>query len=429
MQYLRLKINNSFTGDTSTQELDSDLILSNGYFSHTTNNNKTIVNENNVRNFLDAENNEKLAENFIQYIQQNTTAAEFKEIFYDDKKLASVFNTFYDNNPEILLNNENSKTVKADIKKNSSLINESNENYYICVKIDWTKKLIEDIDFSEYTKDCVSKNYTYKKKYIEKAFKTTTSIVNYDFVKQSKGKNNIGYVPIEENIVVIPDKIYLDIQKNGSYTFESLSQFEYFFNIGPNPLMGSISGLGMSSQVIPVSNHRPTLNYNFLQQSLIQINGQTTLGNKIIFNTGVSQGSLGDKNVFYYIQFEPYSNVIFGTDFILDVNNPTSQTIDINIPYISSSFTLPFNSIINSSIKPDSKIVLSLRSKRDSNEVVSFLFLKIEEFFELKFYENVNSLKEKDIIMPKVFLNCYVDYNFNDNESEFFENPVNLFNK
>lgn len=429
MQYLKLKINNSFTGSTEIeQETNSDLVLYNNYYSHTTNPNKTIVNENNVRSFLDDENNEKLVNNFVEYIQYNSSPEEFKEIFYNNKKLASVFNSFYDNNPDIFSNNENEKIVKSDIDKNSAKVqkNEIDESYYICFKVDWTKKIIEDVDFSEYTKDCVKKNYTYKKIYTEKKLEKSEYIVNYDYIKLFKDKNNIGFAPIDESIVFIPDDVYLNITKDGLYQFESISQFESFFNIGLNPLTNSLSGLAISTQVIPVSNHHPTLNYNFKQQQLVQINGQTIITNRIEFNTGVPQGTLGDKNAIYYVQFEPYSDVVFGTDFILNTNNPTATRFDIYYPYISNSVTSIFNSSISASINPGAKIILSLRSKRDANEVVSFLILRIEEFFVLNSYTESIVLKEKELTLPKLILNCYVDYNFNDNESEFFENPFGI---
>lgn len=432
MQYLRLKINNSFTGSTvNEQENKSDLVLSNGYFSHTTNPNKTIVNENNVRDFLDNENNEKLATDFVEFIQHNSTSAEFKEIFYDNKKLASVFNSFYDNNPDVFSNGESSKIIEEKIsdKLIDTLQQENDENYYIYFKIDWTKKIIEDIDFNEYTNDCIKKNYNYKKIYIEKKIEIIDFIINYDYVNFLKGKNNIGFAPINESVEVIPDSVYLNITRDGLYQFESLSQFEAFFNIGLNPLINSVTGTAISTQVIPVQNHKPNFNYNFIQQGLVQINGQTTFTNRILFYTGVAQGNLGDKNAIYYVQFEPYSNVNFGQDFILDINNPTSQKLDINIPYISSSAISIFNSSISQSITSGSKIILSLRSARDNNEVVSFLILKVEEFINLENYRETVELKEKDIVLPKLVLNCYVDYNFNDNESEFFENPIGIFTR
>lgn len=432
MQYLKLKINNSFTGSTEIeQEYKSDLVLYNNYYSHTTNPNKTIVNENNVRSFLDDENNEKLVNDFVEYVQYNSSQEEFKEIFYNNKKLASVFNSFYDNNPDIFLNNESEKIVKSDIDKNSikAQKKESDESYYIYLKVDWTKKIIEDVDFSEYTKDCVKKNYNYKKIYTEKKLEKSEHIVNYDYIELFKDKNNIGFAPIDESIVFIPDDVYLNITKDGLYQFESISQFESFFNIGLNPLTNSLTGMAISTQVISVSNHHPTLNYNFIQQGLIQINGQTNITNRIEFNTGVPQGTLGDKNALYYVQFEPYSDVAFGTDFILNTNNPSATKFDIYYPYISNSVTFIFNSSISPSINPGTKIILSLRSKRDANEVVSFLILKIEEFFVFNSYTESVILKEKELTLPKLILNCYVDYNFNDNESEFFENPFGVFTR
>lgn len=71
------------------------LDLSNEYYSYKTQNGGQIVNENNVKNFLDKPENSQLAEDFVDYLQNNTNFIEFKEIFYNNKKLANTFNEYY----------------------------------------------------------------------------------------------------------------------------------------------------------------------------------------------------------------------------------------------------------------------------------------------------------------------------------------------
>lgn len=91
MQKYKIIQNTAFSG--STADINSEasiaqgekLVLSNNYFSYKTSIGGEIVNDNNVRNFLDKSENENLAKNFVNFLQSNTNFTEFKEIFYDNK--------------------------------------------------------------------------------------------------------------------------------------------------------------------------------------------------------------------------------------------------------------------------------------------------------------------------------------------------------
>jgi len=75
----------------STQN-EQQLTLVNNYYVYSKNIGGNVVNNNNVRDFLDKSENSELAKLFVEYLHENTTTAEFREIFYDNKKLSSTFN-------------------------------------------------------------------------------------------------------------------------------------------------------------------------------------------------------------------------------------------------------------------------------------------------------------------------------------------------
>ena len=100
MQRHKLLTNRFFTGSSQNQEV-SDLVYDNDYYHNIQNVRGFVVNENNVRAFLnDSQKNEDIITDFFNYLKSNTTDVgeedKFREVYYDDKKLAEVFNNYFD---------------------------------------------------------------------------------------------------------------------------------------------------------------------------------------------------------------------------------------------------------------------------------------------------------------------------------------------
>lgn len=142
-------INPIFTGET-TQFDKSDLKLNNSYYLNFEGSDDKIVDEYNVRGFLSHEKNQSVVKGFYAYLTGNPTMNEvyhssggnlfkaspsFKEIYYNDDKLASVFNDYYNN------------TVQRGVGTNehyyeNELTNLTDENF------EYASKIIKDNYFS-----------------------------------------------------------------------------------------------------------------------------------------------------------------------------------------------------------------------------------------------------------------------------------------
>lgn len=122
MQKHKILINNSFlTG--ATLIIDSRLVFVNGYQVNAQSIGGGVVNEANVRAFLEDGRNDFIITDFFSYLTANTNSVEFRTIFYSDKKLSDVFNEYY--NTAIL---SGIQTTTAII--NQSLSGSYQTNYY-----------------------------------------------------------------------------------------------------------------------------------------------------------------------------------------------------------------------------------------------------------------------------------------------------------
>ena len=81
---------------TNGSVVNSGLDLENNYYVYTQNLGGGLTNAFNVRAYLNDPQNQLIIDQFIAYIKDATTEAEFLEIFYDDTKLKSVFNKFFE---------------------------------------------------------------------------------------------------------------------------------------------------------------------------------------------------------------------------------------------------------------------------------------------------------------------------------------------
>src|ERR1035437_9411015 len=95
MQKHILLLNRFFTAST-LNVFSPDSVILGGYYGHDTSGlGGGVVNEQNVRNYLNNPDNDFIAHKFVDYLTGSTNSDDFKEIFYSDKKLSNVFNKFY----------------------------------------------------------------------------------------------------------------------------------------------------------------------------------------------------------------------------------------------------------------------------------------------------------------------------------------------
>ena len=134
-QVHQILINRFFTGFTTVVE-ESNLRYNNNYYYNQSGVSDDIVDYSNVRSFLLNENNKNLVSPYYDFLtasplmnsavlyDQNTTlfvpTAAFKEIYYDDEKLADSYNNFY--------NSSLSRGISSNYLQNPDIFNTSVKN-------------------------------------------------------------------------------------------------------------------------------------------------------------------------------------------------------------------------------------------------------------------------------------------------------------
>lgn len=180
-----------FTGQPLIIE-QSDLKLRSGYLVYTSSFGGNLVDEFTVRDFLDNSNNEQLAIEFFNYLQNNFTKPEFNELYYNNLKLSNVLNDYYDKT--VRSNLQPTNTV-ADIQllstsavtyENTNFLNYNNrsndlitavigyntgDSYYVNVSISKTFSILENQNYDKYRKDSIgqliTKEETEKFRYVD----------------------------------------------------------------------------------------------------------------------------------------------------------------------------------------------------------------------------------------------------------------------
>lgn len=125
MQSHKILINQFYakTGQTAV----SELVLDNDYYAYDLEvNGGGVVNEFNVRAFLNDSRNEQIINDFFSYLTGSTSIYEFREIYYSDKKLSSVFNQYYN------------QSVLSGLSVTTSVINENLVNTIPTIIYDFT---------------------------------------------------------------------------------------------------------------------------------------------------------------------------------------------------------------------------------------------------------------------------------------------------
>lgn len=157
-----------------TPSVSSNLVSFNGYLAYSDSVGGGVVNELNVREFLDAPANENITTSFFNFLQSNTIPSEFNAIFYNAPKLAETFNDYYnkiigtgekpsrnDITAELTGSSAHtfssvdfiSDTTRSGRKTSILTFINSGSSYYLPVMINLKIGRVETDDFSKFHKD------------------------------------------------------------------------------------------------------------------------------------------------------------------------------------------------------------------------------------------------------------------------------------
>jgi hypothetical protein len=216
------------------------------YFSYNTQIGVSLVNDLNVKAFLDKPENEKIAVEFVNYLKNLLNIDEFRDLFYDNKKLAEFFNQYYnkyinysnqglDDSTEnsnidlvetkeslfnadekylktnsltnyytnsVQLNGIPSPNSYTDITKDTDYKNFSgdNENYYVNITINKKSSLLFPDDFSSYFVDKCDGSKNYRKITYKSEYTLIPEYGNLDELLQIQQTNGNSFGPSESSI-------------------------------------------------------------------------------------------------------------------------------------------------------------------------------------------------------------------------------------
>ena len=87
---VKILLNNKFSGSTEAKN-SNNFVLLNGQYVHVQYLGGGVVDQHNVRTFLNDENNALIINNFVSYIQQTYSNEESQTILYDDIMFLMIF--------------------------------------------------------------------------------------------------------------------------------------------------------------------------------------------------------------------------------------------------------------------------------------------------------------------------------------------------
>ncbi len=482
MQIVKILYNPEFSATTSTVNVDSEvfekaganLILHNDYYVYGTEIGQNLANDNNVKDFLNDEKNIDISMKFVDYLKNSTQLHEFKEIFYNNKKLSAVFNEYYKENYVSNQHGNPNKVIQSALVnttgvtvQNSSFDQNNNvrlnqhsyvldensvdQNYFIKVFINQDRKLIDRSDYSEYFKDCYNNKYVYTKySWINKVNATTVN-GNLTYINNHSGPN-FGTVDILNsnpfNNISPSLNVALVSGGRGSgnnglpreFIFGTFSEFKTYFQYNPTEFTTQFPGFYITQNVILITNNlniNTGYNYNYngygSNQTTYQFSAKFKNNpmikwdgtNDQIIPIRIELNNPAVSTIKYFIHAEPFSPATFGTDFFIDQTDPS-------LPYYTAEFapgydSHEFNIIVKSNFTQEESIVLSLRNH--TGQTIGYTIIKNEETIPITNYVDESYILIEDQDRIQLMLNCYVDNNFNDNESyPWYNHNVTIIN-
>jgi hypothetical protein len=380
------------TGETPVFE--SDLVSLNGYLVHSETIGGGLVNDLDVRDFLDNPDNEALATDFFNFLKNNTTTEEFKAIFYDSQKLANSLNDFY------------ARTVNAGVRPSTkeismqltgstahtfssvdfisdksrsnrkttvmSFIN-TGHSYYIPVFIDTQFDRVETSDFDKYHQDCFGDEQNITETLYKNFLKSETVLVSNPENEIEEYKSFVGPTTGRDGTVAFKFKANKHVVKT-------------------NEVAGQA----------PVS---------------------------LVFQSPVPSAQT------IYMLVSTASTATFGIDF--DLNNPSfpnKQYKKFDLKVGDTGLTTSVRIFDSFKLKAQSKITLFLSTavvgepRGGSVPVImipdsrTFDIINVQPLLSKNVLKNLNEVEVKRAKRSQKLLQCFVDKDFNDNETEFWRN-------
>lgn len=377
----------------TTTIVESNLVSVNGYLAYSETVGGEVVNDLNVRDFLNNPSNEDIATDFFNFLQANSTTEEFKAIFYNAQKLANTFNGFYNKTIRTGLE-PNRRDVSTQLtgstahtfssvdfltptdrsERKTSVISFFNtgHSYYLPVFIDIQFDRVETSDFDRFHQD------TFGSKQVKK--ETTYSRFE---------KKETVFLPNPANAIIeYRSFVGAGVGKDGSTAFK----FKFDKNVVNS---GNVSG------IIPV---------------------------ELVFQQPVPSAQ-----TIYVTIITTATTATFGTDF--DLNNPSLpnkayKKFQLNVG--DTSLTTSIRIFDSFRSNPSSRIELGLSTVVVGEPKVgdSIMFPDARRFdvinqqpqLQEEVFRDVNEVKIRRFTAKQKLLQSFVDENFDDSESEFWRN-------
>lgn len=219
------------------------------YFLYLQQNGVSLVNDLNVKGYLNDPKNESLATEFINYLSGACSFYEFTDVLYDSKKLAEYFNDYYrkfntfsnqgigsdsadssinlsvtksrvlqqdrlyaqtnslsnyfldtlDVNGQLLARNNSNRPVPLDV----SYFSGTNESYYVNIMIESGRKTFFSDDFSQYYQDCCDGTIVYNKYTYLNNISESTTYGNLSALQNLQGNFNLTLGPSQSSVEYI----------------------------------------------------------------------------------------------------------------------------------------------------------------------------------------------------------------------------------
>lgn len=388
-----------------TPSVSSNLVSFNGYLAYSDSIGGGVVNELNVKDFLESPDNEEITTSFYTFLQSNTVSSEFNAIFYNPRKLADTFNDFYikiigtgevPDRQDIAfeLSGSSAHTVTSvdfisdGIRSNRitqvlTFVN-TGSSYYMPVHLDLNMGRVESDDFSKFHQDSFGDKQT-KQDTLYKRFVT----------KQTVQLPNPANAP--------------PIEYQG-------------FN---NPVAGRGNGTsGLTFFKFQSDKH-----------IVIPTDTNNVIPIKIVFDQYLTASAQT-----VYMQILTATTAVFGVDF--DLNNPSlpNQTYD-SIPLSIGTSGVTTNIRIFNSFKNNisKNIVLGLSTvlvgtprpganplQTTIQDVRTFTIINRQPTIPQEVFIETNEVVISTVAKNQKLLQGFVDFNFDDSESEFWRNNVTI---
>lgn len=289
-----------------------DIKISNDYYSYESQTGIGIVNDINIKSYLNDPENESLAIEFISYLTGATTIDEFRDIFYDNKKLAEFFNDYYrktqnytnqglsdrkvDQSIDLIKTksdltqrdrlyiktNANTNYIAEEITSNGMVAKKTpkpplptdffnftgkNESYYINIPIRAKKTDFSNDDFREYFLDCCDGTITYNKYVYYNNFNVNYKYGNFEALVNQQNYTNLNPGPDSGGIEYLKSLLPANfLDKDGNVKSDPSTSYGFSFpQSNPAPLPGQVYDPTIQAPtiIIPQNNSNNSLkNFN-----------------------------------------------------------------------------------------------------------------------------------------------------------------------